>query len=142
MRIRDVSVTFWYRIRFAISTQVDESAIKNAPEILNPEFEVQTLHPNTFKSRNFWSVNDSLKNPDIFPPTFLYFFGNCFNLLTILSRLKTLTSNISLWIPAYITFPHIPIRDHFRCLFGRRRTVPAGSYDRSIRDYFLGFQSS
>ena len=51
---------------------MDESAIKTfrfgffSPGILNPEFKVGTLYPNTFESEKFCSVNDSLTNPDIF----------------------------------------------------------------------------
>ena len=35
------------------------------PEILNSEFKVGTLYPNTFESGKFCSVNDSLTNPNI-----------------------------------------------------------------------------
>ena len=44
-----------YRIDLAVYIQVDESEIKppglvKFPEILNPEFKVGTLNPNTFES--------------------------------------------------------------------------------------------
>ena len=70
-RIRDESGTFWYRIRFAVYTQVDKSAIKTfrfgrVSGDLNPEFKVGTLYPNTFESGKFCSVNVSLTNPNIF----------------------------------------------------------------------------
>ena len=47
---------FWYRIYFAVYTQMDESAIKNGSR--------RTLYQNTFESGGF--VDDSLTNPDIF----------------------------------------------------------------------------
>ena len=57
---------------------MDESAIKKrfglvmmSPEILNPEFKVGTLYPNTFESGEFRNVNGSLTNPDIISACFL-----------------------------------------------------------------------
>ena len=64
----------------------------SSPEILNPEFKVGTLYPNTFESGKFCSVNDSFNKSGYFPPAFLYLFGNIFTLVKILSRLKRLTS--------------------------------------------------
>ena len=97
-RIYHESGTFWYRIRFAVYTQADESAKKRSglvasPEILNPEFKVgSSYRPNTFESGKFCSVNDCFNKSGYFPPAFLYFFGNIFTLVKIFSRLKRLTS--------------------------------------------------
>ena len=41
------------------------------PEILNPEFKVQSLNPETFESGEFCPIND----PDIFPPSNIWFCG-------------------------------------------------------------------
>ena len=46
--------------------QYKRSGLVASPEILNPEFKVGTLYPNTFESGKFCSINDSLTNPDIF----------------------------------------------------------------------------
>ena len=46
--------------------QQKRSGLVASPEILNPEFKVGTLYPNTFESGKFCSVNDSLTNPNIF----------------------------------------------------------------------------
>ena len=52
---------FYYRIGFAVYTQVDESEIKTPRFgllILNPEFKVGTLNPKTFESGELCRVND------------------------------------------------------------------------------------
>ena len=61
-----------FRIRFAIYTQVDESAIKTfwfgrVSGDFESGIKVGTLYPNTSKSGTFCGgVNDSLTNPNIF----------------------------------------------------------------------------
>ena len=40
-----------------------------SPEILNTEFKVGTLNPETFESKEFCGVNYFFSNPDIFLPT-------------------------------------------------------------------------
>ena len=94
-----------------------------SPEMLNPEFKEGSLYPNTFESGKFCSVNDSFNKSGYFPPAFLYFFGNIFTLVKILSWLKRLTScgylhlvvDTSLQNPCSYSRLLISIRDHFRC---------------------------
>jgi len=43
-----------------------------SPQILNPEFIVQTLNAEIFKSREFCRVSDFLPNPDIFSACVVY----------------------------------------------------------------------
>ena len=101
-----------------------------SPEILNPEFKVGTLYPNTSESGKFCSVSDSFNKSGYFPPAFLYFFGNIITLVKILSRLKRLTScgylhlvvDNSLQNPCSYSRLLITSGDHFRCLLRRRRT--------------------
>ena len=102
---------------------MDESAIKTfglvaSPEILNPEFKVGTLYPNTFESRKFCSVNDSLTIRIFFPLAFLYFSGIFFHLNIMwlsTSRRKYHTTK-----PLLIFSAFNKLRDHFRYLLRRR----------------------
>ena len=113
--------------------QQKRSGLVASPEILNPEFKVRTLYPNTFESGKFLQCKRFFSKSEYFPPVFSYFFGKVFTLLKMLSQLKRLTScgylhlvTDSGSLQSLCSYSRLLITIHyyFRCLLRRRRTDP------------------